>query len=99
MLGVQALCSYCTVKGTGEVTLLSSHRIKAAQALSLLVETDDFSTHKDQHYSNTDVDTLLSLKEYCLVGIAKDYEVKKTIRPLIDCIDKAKRLRNVSVRK
>lgn len=73
------------------------HKIKAAQALSLLVETDDFCTYKDQHYNSSDIDTLVRLKDDCLTSISKDYEVKRSIRPLIDCIDKAKRL--LSIRK
>lgn len=93
MLGVEALCNYCQDRGLE--SLMQVHRVKAAQALSLLVDTDDFCTYKDQHYQNTDVDTLIRLKEDCLITIAKDYELKKSIRPLMDCIDKAKRLRNI----
>jgi hypothetical protein len=95
MLGVEALCNYCEDKG-GE-QLMQVHKIKAAQALSLLVETDDFCTYKDQHYNSSDIDTLVRLKDDCLTSISKDYEVKRSIRPLIDCIDKAKRL--LSIRK
>ena len=61
------------------------------ETLSLLVDTDDFGTYRSHYYDNEDVETLLSLKENCLNELFTDFENRKVVRPLIDCIEKAKR--------
>lgn len=91
MMGVQALCNYCTIVGNDGTRLLLAHKLKAGEALAALCDTEDFSTYKDQHYSNSDVEVLVELKEICLDELAKDYENKKKLRPLIGVIDAAKR--------
>lgn len=74
--------------------LLSAHLIKISEALAMICETEDFVTCKEDYYTHDDVDILLDLKLKCLSDIGKDYNVKKLIRPLMDSIDKANRLKS-----
>ncbi len=37
---------------SGSQAFLPAHRVKACQALSMLAETEDFCTYKEQYYSN-----------------------------------------------
>ena len=73
--------------------VLKAHRLIACQALSLIVDTEDFITHKDSYYSNDDVDSMIELKENIVQDLMSDFDNRKLVRPLSDCIDKAKRLR------
>eukprot|EP01031_Cornospumella_fuschlensis_P027230 gene27230-32897_t len=87
MLAVKALCQY-----GGQIQ--TAHRFVAAQALALLAETEDFATHRDAYYGEHagDVDRMVQLKESMLSELAGDFERRKAIRPLLDCIDRAKRM-------
>lgn len=87
MLAVRAMCLFAG-------TLHQMHKLKAAEALSALIETEDFQTYKDQHFNadGFDVQTLVELKDIVLSDVTKEYSLRRLIRPLIDCIDKAKRL-------
>ena len=71
---------------------IHQHRLVAAQALSLMVDTEDFLTHKSEYYANEDVEALLQLKENVLQDLMSDLDARKLVRPLVDAIDKAKRL-------
>jgi hypothetical protein len=73
--------------------VLKAHRLIACQALSLLVDTEDFITHKESYYTNDDVDALVALKETIVQDLMSDFDNRKLVRPLADCIDKAKRQR------
>lgn len=71
--------------------ILRTHRFVAAQSLALLVDTEDFITHRANYYTHADLEKLIELKETILVDLMSDFDNRKTIRPLVDCIDKAKR--------
>lgn len=91
MLAVRCLMAY------GTTGLLKVHRQKAAEALSLMVETEYFSTYRDQFIdtsggSTTDLDVLLQFKESHLADLMSDFDSRKAIRPLVDVIDKTKRI-------
>lgn len=85
MLSVQTLCMI------GKY-LLRAHKLKAAEALSLLAESEDFVTYRPEYIqTQQDVDILLEFKETVLADLITDFENRKLVRPLIDAIDKAKR--------
>lgn len=91
MLGVHVLTHLCSIKG--EKQLQKSHRLKAAEALALLCQTEDFGTYRAQHYSNgVDVEKMSELKDLGLADLMTNFDDKKVIRPLVDAIEKAKRL-------
>ncbi len=76
--------------------LLKVHRLKAAEALALLADTEYFTTYRAEFIdtasgSSADVDTLLEFKEAFLADLMADFENRRAIRPLVDCIDKVKR--------
>lgn len=71
--------------------ILGIHTLKALGALSLMVGTEDFSTYTSQHIKSDNVATLVEFKTSCLAPFQTDFENRKVIRPLIDCIDRAKR--------
>jgi hypothetical protein len=86
MLGIKVLnrCAY---------GLLKVHRLKAAESLALLAGTEDFLTYRSQYINNVqDVQALIHFKETCLIDFLNDFETKKILRPLLDCIDRSKRL-------
>ncbi len=88
MLAVRCLSMY----GTG---LLKVHKLKAAEALALLAETEYFTTYRGQFIDgegSDDVAKLLEFKEIFLTDLMTDFENRKGVRPLVDAIDKAKRL-------
>lgn len=97
MMAVRLLCYYGRL--TGSSTLLSIHKRTAAEALSALVETEDFSTYRDRYYSASDVSELVELKELVLTPIMTDVSVRRQIRPLVDVVDRAKRASASSLRK
>jgi hypothetical protein len=73
--------------------LLQSHRLKVAEALSLMADTEDFGTYRTIYIpSKMDVEVLIQLKDNCLAELTKDFDHKRLLRPLIDCIERAKRL-------
>jgi len=74
-----------------KANLLTAHKLKAAQALALLTETEDFSTHTGQYYSADDTTVLIELREGLLSELMRDFTNRKLIRPLVDSIDRAKR--------
>ena len=89
MLGVRVLCMI----GSG---LHQMQKLKCAEALSAMVETEDFQTYKDRYYNANgfDVQTMIEMKERVLADVTSDFSTRKLIRPLIDCIDRAKRAAN-----
>lgn len=57
-----------------KANLLTAHKLKAAQALALLTETEDFSTHTAQYYSADDCSAVLvELREGLLSELMKDF--------------------------
>mmetsp|Transcript_29467 Transcript_29467/g.40491 ORF Transcript_29467/g.40491 Transcript_29467/m.40491 type:complete len:324 (+) Transcript_29467:23-994(+) len=92
MLLIRVLNQFCNpIEGS----ILKLHRLKAADTLSLLVETEDFNTHRSSYYNQSglggDIDAMVELKECCLKDLLTDMDSRKMIRPLVDCIDRAKR--------
>ena len=88
MKAVQAILLY----GMG---LLKVHKLKMVEALSQVAETEYFGTYRSQFIdtSNTaHVDKLLELKELFLNDLMTEFENRKIVRPLSDCIEKTKRL-------
>lgn len=79
------------------LSILHSHltrtdTLKALGSLSLLVETEDFATYKDQYIKCTqDAQDLVLLNSSCIEVVNTDMENRKVVRPLQDCIDRAKR--------
>lgn len=72
-----------------------THRLTAAKALALLTETEDFITHREAYYKNPgDLERMIQLRDTLLVEFTSDFEKRKAIRPLLDCIDRAKRIGN-----
>eukprot|EP00981_Chlorochromonas_danica_P012114 scaffold4505_cov165-Ochromonas_danica.AAC.4 len=72
-----------------------THRLTAAKALALLTETEDFITHREAYYKNPgDLERMIQLRDTFLVEFTSDFEKRKAIRPLLDCIDRAKRIGN-----
>mmetsp|Transcript_3054 Transcript_3054/g.7083 ORF Transcript_3054/g.7083 Transcript_3054/m.7083 type:complete len:118 (+) Transcript_3054:422-775(+) len=75
--------------------LLPSHTLKAAQALSGVAETEDYSTYTEAYINPSslqDVESITSFKDEVLGVIMGHLEQRRLIRPLVDAIDKAKRL-------
>ena len=73
--------------------LISMHVLKGAEALALIAETDDFKTNREQFIVTIkDAEALYCLKVNCLSSFQANFDHRKAIRPLVDAIDKAKRL-------
>lgn len=71
--------------------VLGVHILKALSSLALMAGTEDFITYTNQYIRQENVVTLVDFKASCLVSFQSDFENRKIIRPLVDCIDKAKR--------
>ena len=57
-----------------KANLLTAHKLKAAHALALLTETEDFSTHTAQYYSADDCSVvLIELRDGLLNDLMKDF--------------------------
>ena len=69
----------------------SIHIVKAHSALALMTDTEDFITYTTQYIKIENIATLIDFKAACIVPLQTDIESRKAIRPLVDCIDKAKR--------
>jgi hypothetical protein len=66
--------------------------MKILESLSLISDTDDFKTYTIQYIANiSDVEELIELKTKVLQGLLTNMDNRRIIRPLSDCIDKAKR--------
>lgn len=72
--------------------MFSLHVLKGVEALSLMVETDDFKTNKDLYISGkSDAEALINFKLTCLTPLLSNFDNRKLMRPLIEVIDKSKR--------
>lgn len=71
--------------------VLGIHILKALSSLALMTASEDFRTYTDQYILYENVATLTDFKATCLASFQSDFEQKKLVRPLVDCIDKAKR--------
>jgi hypothetical protein len=72
--------------------VLAVHVLKMIEALSLLVETEDYSTYRDQYISSPEeLEKLINLQTVCIAEYNKEMSHKKITRPLMEAIDKAKR--------
>lgn len=88
MLGARVLCQYGP-------RLLPAHQLKACQALAAAAETEHFITYFDSYINigaGDDVEVLGRLKDTVLAEVTKDFANRKLVRPLVDAIDKSKRL-------
>lgn len=88
MKAVQAILLY----GMG---LLKVHKLKMVEALSQVAETEYFGTYRSQFIDTNNsahIDKLLELKELFLNDLMTEFENRKVVRALNDCIEKAKRL-------
>jgi hypothetical protein len=74
-----------------ESGVLDVHILKALSALSLMTETEDFTTFTNQYIKPEDVITLVNFKTDRIAPFQTDIRNNNTIRPLINSIDKAKR--------
>lgn len=73
-------------------SLMGDDVIKAAEAMALFVETEDFTTYRDKYITSiSDSACLQNIKNDCLSAFSSDFDVKRKIRPLLDAIDQAKR--------
>ncbi len=92
MLAINALSHYGSI--TGEKELQKIHKLKIAESLALLCQTEDFTTYRNLHHnSGSDVEVMSLLKDRVLTDLAgTNMDHKKIIRPLVDAIDKAKRM-------
>lgn len=75
-------------------SILTIHRFKAAEALSLLAQSEDFVTHPNQYYdihNSKEMNIMLDFRERVLTGLMTDFESRKALRPLTDVIDRLKR--------
>ena len=84
------------------------HILSCCHSISMLTDTDDFDTYRNQYVSDvTDAELLCNFKDTCMMCILSNSNTngssannsnvnssinKKSVRPLIDCIDKAKRM-------
>ena len=98
------------------------HILSCCHSISMLTDTDDFDTYRNQYVSDvTDAELLCNFKDTCMMCILSNANTtnsntttsgnsntnsmssssnsnvnssinKKSVRPLIDCIDKAKRM-------
>jgi hypothetical protein len=66
--------------------------LRFVQALALLADTEDFKTYRSQHVEVADLDDLLAIREAVLVPLQTDTSQRVMVRPLIDCIDRCKRI-------
>jgi len=93
MLGVKVLCHFGN-------RLTPAQQLLACQALSGIVETEHYITFPDTYLSfsadSVDVDLLCQLKDTVLGNVTKEISNRKLVRPLVDAIDKIKRMRKVS---
>lgn len=96
MLGMRFLALYGS-----SPCLLSPHRLKCLEALALIADTEDFATYPSEYYCTTmdDVDVMLTVQEKVLSEFQNDMEKRKLVRPLVDCIGRAKRQRGSCSRK
>jgi hypothetical protein len=63
------------------------------EALSQLSDTEDFQTFKSQYIRDSiEIERLVRFKETVIHPIIKDVSLKKSIRSLLDCIERSQRL-------
>lgn len=68
-------------------------KLKMAQAASLLCDTEDFKTYVNEYIKDiNDAELLFTVKNNVLASYVSDFDTKKTIRSLLDLIDKMKRM-------
>lgn len=67
--------------------------IRGAQALAIICDSEDFGMHPEQYISsNHEKRTLVNLKDDFLADlVADDIDIRRSVRPLLDQIDKAER--------
>lgn len=96
ILAVEFLVKYGNAK-----SLLSCHLAKGCEALSLVIETEDFGTHPDAYYSleNGDGEMIMQFQATCLSKFQNDMDLRKKIRPATDFTSRIKRGMSRSSRK
>ncbi len=79
---------------TVHASVIPTHILVGIEAMSLVAETEDFSTYRNVYITSArDAEVLLSFKARCLTALqaGADMERRKLLRPLVDSIDRAKR--------
>ena len=72
--------------------ILTAHMLVAIESLSLMVDTDDFTTYTAQYVTNSsDAEILLAFKAKCVQPLSTDMDKRRLMRSLVDVIDKSKR--------
>lgn len=78
---------------TYHMSILSPHIIKAIESLSLIADTDDYKTYPNQYIRDVnDARIMLALRQTCIDKYLPSVSDKRVVRPLIDSIDRSKRL-------
>lgn len=73
-------------------SLSSATVSKVIEALSLMADSEDFSTYRGEYVpGEADVVLLARLNDNCLKQYQKDAMLKRTMRPLTDCIAQLRR--------
>ena len=73
--------------------------LKCVRALSLLSDTEDFKTYRSQYIAAADLEDLAAIRESILIPLQTETSQRVLVRPLIDCIDRAKRMLSGAGRK
>lgn len=96
MLGIRFLVKYGNLR-----QLLGCHLLKGCEAISLLIDTEDFGTHPDAYYSviEGDDEIIMEFQATCLSKFQNDMEFRKAIRPATDFTSRIKRGLSRKVRK
>ena len=63
--------------------LLTAHKLKAAQALSLLTETEDFNAHTGQYYMADDIALLIDLRDGLLSELMRDFSNRYALMKML----------------
>lgn len=68
--------------------------LKAVEALSIIVQTEDFNTYREEYISGEDLDSFLEFKKEVLQPLQSKVaaDQRRLVRPVGDAIDKSKRL-------
>lgn len=73
-------------------SLSGADALKAVEALSGLVQTEDFQTYKDMYVSQQeDAYTLIEFRESVLMHYQDDFKTRRIVRPLIDVVQNVSR--------
>ena len=68
--------------------------LKACEALSIIVQTEDYNTYREEYISSADLENFLDFKKEVLTPLQSKLaaDQRRLVRPMGDAIDKSKRL-------